>query len=153
MKNILLIIFFFILISFSSFGVEYDFFKGQKTEIKDPLKLRDPFKKPVLRGSKKVLLSVPNKVGDNSYSNIPSIAGIPVENIFVVGVMLGKNRRAIVKSKGNKETFIIKEGMALGADKAMVKAIMPGGVVLVEKIKNVYDQFEYLETLLPITNE
>ena len=57
------------------------------------------------------------------------------------------------RTKGSKDTFIIKEGMSLGLDNAIVKAIMPGGVVLVEKIKNVYDQFEYLETLLPISNQ
>jgi len=140
-------------ISQNSFSVEYDFFKGQKTEIKDPFKLRDPFKKPIVRGTKKVISMVPNKVGENSYSNIPSISGVPIDQIMVIGVMLGKNRRAIVRSKSKKETFIVKEGMALGVDKAIVKAILPGGVVLVEKIKNVYDQFEYLETLLPIVTE
>ena len=134
-------------------GSEYDFFKGQKTDIKNPFKLRDPFKKPILRGSRKVLQTVPNKVGENSYSNRPSLAGVALDNISIVGVMLGKNRRAIARTKGNKETFIIKEGMPLGLDNAIVKAIMPGGVVLVEKIKNVYDQFEYLETLLPISNQ
>ena len=134
-------------------GAEYDFFKGQKTDIKNPFKLRDPFKKPILRGSKKVLQTVPNKIGENSYSNRPSLAGVALDNISIVGVMLGKNRRAIAKTKGSKDTFIIKEGMSLGLDNAVVRAIMPGGVVLVEKIKNVYDQFEYLETLLPISNQ
>ena len=144
---------FFICTTLSLESAEYDFFKGQKTGIKDPFKLRDPFKKPILRGSKKILQTVPNKIGENSYSNQPNISGIAIDNISIVGVMLGKNRRAIAKAKGSTDTFIIKEGMSLGLDKAMVKAIMPGGVVLVEKIKNVYDQFEYLETLLPIVNQ
>lgn len=139
--------------SISAITAEYDFFKGEKTNIKDPLKLRDPFKKPILRGQKKIISTVSNKVGENSYSNIPSISGVPIDQISVVGVMLGKNRRAIVKSKNKKETYIVKEGMSLGIDKATVKAIMPGGIVLVEKIKNVYDQYEYLETLMPIVTE
>ena len=100
-----------------------------------------------------MLQTVPNKIGENSYSNRPSLAGVALDNISIVGVMLGKNRRAIAKTKGSKDTFIIKEGMSLGLDNAVVRAIMPGGVVLVEKIKNVYDQFEYLETLLPISNQ
>ena len=138
---------------FEASSAEYDFFKGEKTEIKEPFKLRDPFKRPLVRGEKKVITSVPNKVDENSYSNVPSISVLAIDDLSVVGLMLGNNRRAIVKSKNAKDTFIIKEGMELGADKATVKAIMPGGVVLVEKIKNVYDQYEYLETLLPITSE
>lgn len=140
-------------ISNLAFCIEYDFFKGQKTEIKDPFKLRDPFKKPIVRGEKKLVSTLPNKVSENTYSNIPSVSAVPVDQISVIGVMLGNNRRAIIREKGKKETFIVKEGMALGVDKAMVKAILPGGIVLVEKIKNVYDQFEYLETLLPIVTE
>ena len=51
------------------------------------------------------------------------------------------------------EVFYIKEGMKLGSSGAEVKAILPGGIVLVEKIRNVYDQDEYLETVIPISNE
>lgn len=132
---------------------KYDFFRGEKTSIENPFNLRDPFKKPVVTGQKKVVSTVPNKIGENSYSNIPTIGNTSLEKIVVTGVMLGKNRRAIVSIKGGKDSFIIKEGMTLGEDQAIVKAILPGGIVLVEKIKNVYDQFEYLETLLPIVTQ
>ena len=43
--------------------------------------------------------------------------------------------------------------MVIGENNAVIKAILPGGVVLVEKIKNVYEQDEYLETILTITPE
>jgi len=134
-------------------AAEYDFFKGQKTKIKDPFKLRDPFKIPLARSDKKIITSVSNKIGENSYSNIPSVTGIPIDKLTVVGIMLGKNRRAILKATGKKDTYIVKEGMTLGKDNSIIRAIMPGGIVLVEKIKNVYDQFEYLETLLPLVAE
>ena len=42
--------------------------------------------------------------------------------------------------------------MKISHGEAEVKAILPGGVVIVEKIKNIYDQDEYLETILPISN-
>ena len=48
-------------------------------------------------------------------------------------------------------SFILKEGMSLGKNKAELKAILPGGIVLVEKFKNVYDQDEYLETIIPVS--
>lgn len=142
-----------VLISGIASANKYDFFRGEKTSIENPFNLRDPFKKPIVTGQKKVVSTVPNKVGENSYSNIPSIGNASLEKIIVTGVMLGKNRRAIVGIKGSKESFIIKEGMTLGEDQAIVKAILPGGIVLVEKIKNVYDQYEYLETLLPIATQ
>ena len=43
--------------------------------------------------------------------------------------------------------------MRLGRDNAEIKAILPGGIVVVEKIRNVYNQEEYLETIIPISTE
>jgi type IV pilus assembly protein PilP len=69
----------------------------------------------------------------------------------------GKERRAMAKLASNgvvgSDVFYLKEGMKIGPNSAEVKAILPGGVVLVEKIRNVYDQDEYLETVLPLSNE
>ena len=65
----------------------------------------------------------------------------------------GKTGDAIARTKGNKETFIIKEGMPLGLDNAIVKAIMPGGVVLVEKIKMFMINLSTLRHYLPISNQ
>ncbi|AYF43175.1 hypothetical protein BALOs_0154 [Halobacteriovorax sp. BALOs_7] len=77
---------------------------------------------------------------------------------------MGKNPRAIVTEVDEKENenngaaaekrevVIIKEGMKIGPDQVEVKAILPGGVVLVEKIINVYDEEEYLETILPLSD-
>ena len=71
--------------------------------------------------------------------------------------MIGKERRAMAKiATGNSlgsEVFFIKEGMKIGPNGAEVKAILAGGVVLVEKIRNVYDQDEYLETVIPVSSE
>ena len=47
--------------------------------------------------------------------------------------------------------YYIKEGMRIGTNSAEVKAILPGGIVLVEKIRNVYDLDEYLETVIPVS--
>ena len=47
--------------------------------------------------------------------------------------------------------MLLKEGRTLGKNRAEVRAILPGGVVLVEKITNVYEQDEYIETIIPIT--
>ena len=130
---------------------KFNFFKGNKTSIKNPFKLRDPFKR--LRSSE--AMKDKSRLGglykDGAYSNMPSIDGVPIRNIQITGVMLGKNRRAIAKVEGSDHSFILKEGMKLGVDDSILKAILPGGIVLVEKIKNVYDQSEYLETLIPIT--
>ena len=54
---------------------------------------------------------------------------------------------------GGKETFILKEGMKLGENQAELKAILPGGIVVVEKLKDVYDKDEFIETLIPVSPE
>ena len=59
----------------------------------------------------------------------------------------------MAKIKNGKDTYLLKEGMRLGLDNAEIKAILPGGIVVVEKIRNVYNQEEYLETIIPISSE
>ena len=129
----------------------YNFFKGQKTYIKNPFELRDPFKRPNFKRKKKSKQMYGGTVVGNNFTNLPSIDGLRIEDIKIVGIVLGKNRRAVANAKG--KTFILKEGMTLGEDKAELKAILPGGIVLVEKFKNVYDQDEYLETIIPVSSE
>lgn len=133
---------------------EITFFQDAKTSIRDPFNLRDPFrrKREIIKGRKKKY----GKLVDDSFSNLPTIDGLKLADIRIVGILLGKTRRAIAKSIGKDQktqTFIIKEGMKIGENQAEVKAILPGGVVLVERIVSVYDQDEYLETILPISSE
>lgn len=160
MKYFLLFVFF--LFSFNSFaqdegetsGQAFNLFKS-KTYVKNPLDLRDPFKRRI---NKKKNGSGRQNHEVGIYSNFgDSIENKPVESIRIVGVMIGKDRRAMAKifsgMKLSKEVYFIKEGMKIGPNGAEVKAILPGGVVLVEKIRNVYDQDEYLETVLPLSND
>jgi Tfp pilus assembly protein PilP len=122
------------------------------TQIEKPSELRDPFKAPRIKassGSKKVK----NKVGSGVYSNIPTISNISINQLKIVGVLIGKVRRAIAKVDNSKETYILKEGMSIGANNAELRAIVPGGVILVEKISNIYGQEEFLETVIPISKE
>ncbi|TDJ06606.1 MAG: hypothetical protein E2O68_04750 [Deltaproteobacteria bacterium] len=139
------------------FAKVYPFFKDISTKIKDPFELRDPFKRKIFKRKAKIKRAYEMTADGSVFSNLPSIDNIPLNQIRIVGILLGKDRRAIAKiSTGTslgKETFILKEGMFLGIDKAELKAILPGGIVVVEKIKNVYDQEEYIETIIPVSND
>ena len=133
-------------------NAQFEFFNGNKTKIKNPFRLRDPFKRKILslkakRGKYSAFLK------GNFFSNLPSIDNVPLNDIKIVGVLLGKKRRAMAKIRNGKDTYLLKEGMRLGLDNAEIKAILPGGIVVVEKIKNVYNQEEYLETIIPISSE
>lgn len=136
-----------------SSGTAFSLFKS-KTYVKNPLDLRDPFKRRIIKrkGSQ-------TKTQENgAYSNVvDSIENKPIENIRIVGVMIGKERRAMARVMSGTvlgpDVYYLKEGMKIGPNNAEVKAILPGGVVLVEKIRNVYDQDEYLETVLPLSSE
>ncbi|MCB9060383.1 MAG: hypothetical protein H6622_02540 [Halobacteriovoraceae bacterium] len=127
-------------------------FIKRETQIENPFDLRDPFKQKVIFGKKKKK-RIYSKLRNNSFTNLPSIENVPINQIKIVGVIVGEERRALAKIEGKgKQTFILKEGMKLGVDEAELKAILPGGIVLVEKIRNVYDEDEYLETIIPVTD-
>jgi len=133
----------------------YEFLKGQTTKIKNPFELRDPFKRDIPKRAR----ANNNRSGryGSKFSNIPILGEIPLDNIRVVGIILGEEKRALVKISATKggamgpEIFALKEGMKIGLNDAEIKVILPGGIVVVEKIMNVYDQDEYLETIIPIS--
>lgn len=132
------------------------FFK-EKTKIENPFELRDPFKSPLGKIDKAKAQNDKEKYfsnGKGSYSNIAetNTSDLDVYNMRVNGVLIGKERRALVSANsGSTDIIILKEGMKIGPDGVELKAILPGGIVLVEKITNVYGQEEYLETVIPIS--
>ncbi len=132
-------------------------FNEKETSIKNPFDLRDPFKRKMFKTGERSK-NFGGFLKDGKYSNLPTINDYSIASIRVVGVLLGKERRAIAKIASgqngtnlSEESYIIKEGMTLGENNAEVKAIVPGGIVLVEKIRNVYDQDEYIETIIPVS--
>jgi Tfp pilus assembly protein PilP len=136
---------------------QYSLFKS-KTYVKNPLDLRDPFKRKITK--KKNQISKQNQLSGIYDNNHNSIETKPIENIKIIGIIIGPQRRAMAQVNGDVRgtdgalpIYYIKEGMKIGENGAEVKAILPGGIVLVEKIRNVYDQDEYLETVIPVSNE
>lgn len=149
-----------LLLFFMSFGALADAqslknFFDNKTKIENPFNLRDPFKAPtVKRDQTQTKKEGFIKSGQGSYTNIQETAldQINLNDLRVVGVLIGKERRALVKlGAEDKNVTILKEGMKIGQEEAELKAILPGGIVLVEKIVNVYGEEEYLETVVPIS--
>lgn len=124
-----------------------------KTKIENPFDLRDPFKPPQAKSEGKKKGRGFEVTGKGQYSNIAEAAldRINPTQIKLMGVLIGKERRALVSTGDQKKIIILKEGMKVGPDGAEVKAILPGGLVLVEKIVNVYGEEEYLETVIPIS--
>lgn len=164
MKKIKTALVIFILGTFSIYaqedGQEYKLFKS-KTYVKNPLDLRDPFKRKLNKKKTQSQAKAQNQL-NGIYSNVnTSLENRPIESLRVTGIVLGAERRAIVKvingttENGERDNSIyyLKEGMHVGENGAEVKAILPGGIVLVEKIRNVYDQDEYLETVIPVSSD
>jgi type IV pilus assembly protein PilP len=140
-------------------------FKGM-TSIEDPFAKRDPFRVPKMSSQKKS--NIEGRISDGNYSNIPVLGEVSIDNIIVIGVIIGKERRAFVRvgtglSSGDDDagvvapsaavstTYTLKEGQIIGENDAELKAILPGGLILVEKTTNIYGQEEYLETVIPIS--
>jgi type IV pilus assembly protein PilP len=129
---------------------ESDFFKG-KTSLENPFDLRDPFEPA--KQDYQIKSELSTKVAPGVYSNIPTLGRVNIKDIKVIGVLIGKERRAMLQTVGQStgQTYVVKEGQLLGDEKAEIKAILPSGLVLVEKITNVYGEQEYLETVIPIS--
>lgn len=123
---------------------------NDKTSIQKPFELRDPFQAPLIKRAKQPKSRV-GKDKKGVYSNIKTIGQVQLKDISIVGVLIGKERRAIVKVGTQKDPYILKEGMKLGENNAEIKAIVPGGMILVEKVVNIYGEDEYLETVIPIS--
>ena len=138
-------------------GQEFNLFKS-KTYVKNPLDLRDPFKRKINKKKSQIQAKAQNQ-WNGVYTNVnSSLDNKPLESLRVTGVVLGAERRAIVKviaegGGADNNIYYVKEGMHIGENGAEVKAILPGGIVLVEKIRNVYDQDEYLETVIPVSSD
>jgi Tfp pilus assembly protein PilP len=158
MKAIMLFIILFqasIVFGQESDGTQYNLFKS-KTYVKNPLDLRDPFKRKPNKKKSETSLRIKTSTDGYYSNNTNSIESKPIESIRIIGIVVGPQRRAMAKIVGDTITdniYYLKEGMKIGPNGAEVKAILPGGVVLVEKIRNVYDQDEYLETVIPVSNE
>lgn len=134
-------------------GVGKDFFK-YISKIKDPFNLRDPFKSPLKRQTLKKRKTLKTGYRDGNTLRSGSRVNwstIPLTQLTITGVIIGENRRALVTTPATKNVQILKEGMRVGPDNAILKAILPSGVIFVEKIVNVYGQEEYLETVIPLS--
>lgn len=147
MKLILLIYLF--TLSFATPAAVEDIFKGQ-TSIDDPFGLRDPFQPPrfATQGQKKREQSR-SGVWDNQRKLSEPVK---IEDIRITGVLIGTNRRVILKVGTNNEAYTLKEGETIGPLGPEIKAILPGGIILAEKISNIYGEPEYIETVIPISN-
>ncbi len=151
-KKLIILIFLFLISSnLSAAEKKYEFLKS-KTQLKNALDMRDPFKRKIIR---KKNVAIQEKNASGFYTDEVTFEREPIENLRLVGVLLGAERRAMFRlaTKKDGEIFYLREGSKVGPNLAELKAILPAGVVLVEKIRNVYDQDEYLETIIPLTSD
>jgi type IV pilus assembly protein PilP len=123
------------------------------TAIEDPFELRDPFKVPLTKSELGAAREQKSLMRDGVYTNIDEMKVADIKQLRIVGVMIGRERRALARINGStkKDIIVLREGMRIGADNAELKAIHPGGVILVEKLVNVYGEEEFLETVIPIS--
>lgn len=148
MNKLVLIIF---VMSGSSSLWAIDVFEG-KTSIEKPFELRDPFAAPKIKSAKKE--SIKSKKADGVFDNrkrIESVTDYKLADVTIVGVVIGKERRVSISLGKDKGIFVLQEGDKLGRNRAEIKAILPGGIILVEKVNNIYGEDEYIETVIPIS--
>lgn len=119
------------------------------TSIKEPFKLRDPFQAPKIRSVKSKKRKQQIK---GVWDNIPTIdQNVNIDDVIIKGVLIGKDRRVMISTGKSDTVFTMAEGDYLGRTGPEIKAILPGGIILVEKITNIYGEDEYIETVVPIS--
>lgn len=140
-------LFFLILCSFPTWANIEDIFEGQ-TSIKEPFKLRDPFQTPKFKSD---IQKKQKQKSRGVLDNVKKLdSDFDLDKIKIIGVLIGKNRRVIVRV--GEDNFTLKEGDIYGKNGPEIKAILPGGVILVEKITNIYGENEFIETVVPISD-
>ncbi len=140
-----------IILALSSFSVfSQKRFIEDNTAIKNALKLRDPFKAPKSQQGQGELET---KLKEGVFSNLLRPDAIALENVRVKGILMGKKRRVILTAGVGEKTptYMLSEGSLIANGTVELKAILPSGVIFVEKVTNVYGQTEYLETVVPIS--
>ena len=80
MRGLFLIVFILATSNVFAKNAQFEFFNGNKTKIKNPFRLRDPFKRKILslkakRGKYSAFLK------GNFFSNLPSIDNVPLSGI------------------------------------------------------------------------
>ena len=119
------------------------------TDIEKPFSKRDPFQAPKFQ-------STATRQNREKFSGVMDnqlrIEGeVKIEEVTIVGVLIGKERRVVLKV-ADKGPYTLKEGEKIGYSGPEIKAILAGGIILVEQITNIYGEPEYIETIVPISN-
>lgn len=119
----------------------------EHTSIAKPFELRDPFQGPKFKSTTK-------EQRDQRISGVrndePKLnTDINLDSINITGVLIGKERRVLIKV--GDQVYKFKEEDYLGPNGPKLKAILPGGIILVEQITNIYGEAEYIETAIPIS--
>ena len=120
-----------------------------KTSIDKPFQMRDPFQPPVF---KSVAQEKRTQSASGLWNNQKKLEGeIKLEDLKVTGVLIGAKRRVTVRVGTAKTSYTLKEGELIGEGGPEIKAILPGGIILAEKISNIYGEPEFIETVIPIS--
>lgn len=117
------------------------------TTIPKPFELRDPFQKPSLKSKSKQRRDQGIKGVWNEEEKFNG--NFDIDKIQITGLLIGKQRRVLIKINGKDYKF--KEDESIGRGGPKIKAILPGGIILVEQVNNIYGEPEYIETVVPIS--
>ncbi|MCM2321645.1 MAG: pilus assembly protein PilP [Oligoflexia bacterium] len=102
----------------------------------DIMKLRDPFKRPVIRVDAAVPKTVLERFG--------------VETFKLVGVLTGPQRMRAVLLDPEGKSHIISEKVKIGLKQGMVVRIEPRRVKVRERMTNIFGQLETVESEIPL---
>ena len=120
---------------------------NEQTSIAQPFELRDPFQSPRFKSEKKIKRQERLSGVRDEQPRLQQ--DVTLDQLNITGVLIGKERRVLIDIGG--QVYKFKEDETIGPSGPKIKAILPGGLILVEQITNIYGEAEYIETVIPIS--
>lgn len=99
--------------------------------VNDALKLRDPFKRPIIESAQ----AIPRT----------ELELFAVEQYKMVGVVTGPTKMRAMVVAPNGKTYFVSENMKMGTRKGLVRKITPDGIQVRERIVNVLGKEENVD--------
>ncbi len=111
--------------------------------LQNYLHLRDPFRKPMLKVSTEV----------TEGGSIPELERYPLDQLKLIGIITGPKKNKALLTTPNGRMHIVTERMHVGNRRGLIKRIVPGTILVEEKVVNLLGQEEKIETTLEFEKE
>lgn len=108
--------------------------------LESAMTLRDPFRRPELKTAMAI----------DEGGLIPELERYELDKFKLVGVITGAKKNKALLTAPNGKMHVVSDKTVLGNRRGYIKRILPGMIVIEEKVVNLLGQEERIETVIAI---